>query len=118
VFNLHDAAARDFCCDLVPRGAECHPHGGSGQLAGTYILARRMQETIEAAGDLVPVQLRSPQQLMGRAEWIPILFVNGTPAKVSYVRLLSNTQVFMPHRHAHTSNTANNFNYLWWACLL
>jgi hypothetical protein len=64
VFNLRDAAARDFSCDLVPRGAECHPHGGSGQLAGTYVLARRMQETIEA-GDLVPVQLRSQQQLIG-----------------------------------------------------
>jgi hypothetical protein len=120
VFDLHNAVARDFACDWYREAQEWHPHNGSGQLAGAYVLARRMKETAEAAGDHLPQNVRQhlsssgkPQPAAGQSaatavsdapEWIPVAYrKDAAAAKVSYIRILPGN-VFHPHKqrlHQH-----------------
>jgi hypothetical protein len=113
VFDLHDAAARDFACDWYREAQEWHPHNGSGQLAGAYVLARRMKEATEAVSHLLPVKVQPPlaqpkKEAAAAAqssvvvatgpEWIPVSFRKDTEgAKVSYARMLAAAHVFHPH---------------------
>jgi hypothetical protein len=113
VFDLQDAAARDFACDWYREAQEWHPHNGSGQLAGVYVLARRMKETVAAVGTRVALKSQSassskPDSVTGhtselsstKPEWMPIAFRKDATAaaKVSYVRMLTDAHVFHPHK--------------------
>lgn len=109
VFDLQDAAARDFSCDWYREAQEWHPHGGSGHMAGVYVLARRLKEIATAAREHLSPQVRSALEKSTKSEWIPIAFRQDTTnelTKVSYLRLLENTHPFVSPEH-HKQQSKN-----------
>jgi UDP-glucuronate 4-epimerase len=91
VFDLHDEVARSFSCEWYREAQEWHPHGGSGQVAGSYVLARRWKEIAERTKSALPLSGAdaSAAENTARVEWLPVSAVKGPPARVGYVRLLS-----------------------------
>ena len=87
VFDLQDAAARDFSCEWYREAQEWFPWNGSSQLAGAYVIAKRAAEATAASG--------SEGLPHGQQEWIPISYNKQSLQKMSYVRILSVEQ------HAH-----------------
>jgi hypothetical protein len=81
VFDLQDAAARDFSCEWYREAQEWSPWNGSSQLAGAFVIAKRAAQATAASG--------SKELQRGQQEWIPISFNKQRMQKMSYVRILS-----------------------------